>query len=136
MLCLSNRHLHIYMAFMLFLRVDDIMLCNCQSTINNLYVSINYNAQVTEYYLDILETGRIHYVPNDWWIWVASSDTFTISILLETSNASVFINTLYNHSMEVVWSLVHPTHMFYLVRESSSVLELIFRYVSTYVCTI
>lgn len=93
------------------------------------------DAQVTEYYLDILETGRIHYVPNDWWIWVASSDTFTISILLETSNASVFINTLYNHSVEVVWNWVHPTQMFYLVRESSSVLELTFRYVHTHVCT-
>ena len=84
---------------------------------------------MTEFYLEQLGTGQLHYMPDEWWIWVASSDSFTISVLLETTDASVFVDTIYNHSIAVVWSWVNPTHTSYLVRESDSLLELTFRFV-------
>ena len=73
-------------------------------------------------------------MPTEWWVSVATSDIFTISILLETNNASIFINTVYNQSMTLVWSWVHPTQNSYLVRESASELILTFRY--CYTCNI
>ena len=51
-----------------------------------------------------------------------------MSILLETSNASFFINTVYNHSMAIVWSWVNPVRSSYLLSESASTLEIFFRY--------
>ena len=83
--------------------------------------------QVTEFYLHELHEGQIYYVPNNWWIWVTTSDSFTISILLETSNASFFINTIYNHSMAIVWSWVNPVQSSYRVSESELTLEVFFR---------
>ena len=87
--------------------------------------------QVTEFYLHQLREGQIYYVPNNWWIWVTSSDAFTMSILLETSNASSYIDTIYNHSMALVWSWVNPVRPSYLVSESASTLQVFFRCVCT-----
>ena len=102
-------------------------MCVCVCVCVCVYKSIFIHTQVTEFYLHQMGTGQLHYVPHEWWIWMASSDSFTISILLETHNASVFINTIYNHSIALAWSWVNPTHTSYLVRESDSPLELTFR---------
>ena len=94
-----------------------------------------FTLQVTEFYLQEAQEGQIYYVPNKWWIWVTSSDSFTMSILLETSNASFFINTIYNHSMAVVWSWVNPVRSSYLLSESTSILEILFRYNNMHIHT-
>ena len=93
------------------------------------YGVVLFLVQVTEFYLHRMHEGEIYYVPTDWWIWVTSSDAFTISILLETNNASFFVNTVYNHSMVLVWTWVNPTQSSYLVRESVSQFQLTFRYI-------
>ena len=88
--------------------------------------SPSLQTQVTEFYLSHILEGRVRYEPIEWWMFKVSSDSFTMSVLFETNNTAVF--TLYNHSMTLLWSWVHPPHTSYFVQESARELTLTLRY--------